>query len=285
MELVLLDLVAEQAAGEGRGVDRHARELGQDVRQGADVILVGVGDEEGPDVGLALLEVGDVGDDEVDPEHLLVGEHQAAVDDDDVVAVLEHVHVLADFADAAERDDPEREVCSWHEGLVRPWWEVDQKMVRSAAASDASSGGMAAARAPARGPARRSRRASGVGARSVEEGRPGAVDARRARLSRRTCGAWATSSKLCRSTSAPRRAAAGWYIAKTVASRAPLAGSTAAVVPCAWEIRAPGMNRPIECRPSVTMRAGSRTSSWRFRYGAQAATSSGSGSRLSGGGT
>ncbi len=39
----------------------------------------------------------------------------------------------------------------------------------------------------------------------------------------------------------------------------------------------------MEWRPSVTTRAGSRISSWRFRYGAQAATSSGSGSRLSGG--
>ena len=108
VELVLLDLVAEQAAGQGRGVDRHARELGQDVRQRADVVLVGVGDEERLDVGAALLEVGDVGDDEVDAEHLLVGEHQAAVDDDDLVAVLEHVHVLADLPHPAERDDAER---------------------------------------------------------------------------------------------------------------------------------------------------------------------------------
>ncbi len=67
-----------------------------------------MGDQERLDLGAALLEVGDVGDDEVDAEHLLVGEHQAAVDDDDVVAVLEHVHVLADLADAAERDDAER---------------------------------------------------------------------------------------------------------------------------------------------------------------------------------
>ena len=110
VELVLLDLVAEQAAGERRGVDRARPGTRQDVRQAADVVLVGVGDEERLDVGLALLQVGDVGDDEVDPEHLLVGEHQAAVDDDDVVAVLEHVHVLADLADPAERDDPERSV-------------------------------------------------------------------------------------------------------------------------------------------------------------------------------
>ena len=117
VELVLLDLVAEQAAGQRRGVDGNARELRQDVRQRADVVLVGMRDQEGLDVGLAFLEVRDVGDDEVDPEHLLVGEHQAAVDDDDVVAVLEHVHVLADLADPAERDDAEREGRSGH-GLV-----------------------------------------------------------------------------------------------------------------------------------------------------------------------
>ena len=108
VELVLLDLVAEQAAGQGRGVDRHARELRQDVRQRADVVLVGMGDEERLDVGAALLEIGDVGDDEVDAEHLLVREHQAAVDDDDLVAVFEDVHVLADLAHPAERDDSER---------------------------------------------------------------------------------------------------------------------------------------------------------------------------------
>jgi hypothetical protein len=90
------------------GVDRHARELRQHVRQRADVVLVGVGDEERLDVGAALLEVRDVGDDEVDAEHLLVGEHEAAVDDDDLVAVLEDVHVLADLAHPAERDDAER---------------------------------------------------------------------------------------------------------------------------------------------------------------------------------
>ena len=117
VELVLLDLVAKEPAGEGRGVDRHARKLGQHVRQRADMVLVGVGDEEGLDLGLVLLEVGDVGDDEVDPEHLLVGEHQAAVDHDDLVAVLEHVHVLADLADAAERDDAKGVGGISHEGV------------------------------------------------------------------------------------------------------------------------------------------------------------------------
>ena len=116
VELVLLDLVAEQAAGQGAGVDRHARELGQHVRQAADVVLVGVGDEERADLLAVLLEIRDVGDDEVDAEHLLVGEHEPAVDDDDVVAVLEEVHVLADLAHPAERDDAERSC------FVRHWF-------------------------------------------------------------------------------------------------------------------------------------------------------------------
>ena len=120
VELVLLDLVAEEAARQRRRVDRHARELREDVRQRADVVLVRVGDEERLDVGAALLEIGDVGDDEVDAEHLLVGEHEAAIDDDDLVAVLEDVHVLADLAHPAERDDAERMVgrgC----GHLGPW--------------------------------------------------------------------------------------------------------------------------------------------------------------------
>ena len=127
VELVLLDLVAEEAARERRGVDRHARELGQHVRQRADVVLMGMGDDERLDVGAAFLEIGDVGDDEVDAEHLLVGEHQPAIDDDDLVAVFEDVHVLADLPHPAERDDPEWLVVG--RGHSRPWLVWGQKRV------------------------------------------------------------------------------------------------------------------------------------------------------------
>ena len=108
MELVLLDLDAQQAAGQRGGVDRHTREVRQDVRQAADVVLVGVGNQEGANLVPVLAEVGDVRNDEVDTEHRLVGEHEPAVDHDDVVAVLEDVHVLADLPHASEGDDAER---------------------------------------------------------------------------------------------------------------------------------------------------------------------------------
>ena len=79
-----------------------------------------MGDEERLDLRTVLLEVGDVGDDEVDPEHLLVGEHEAAVDHDDLVAVFEEVHVLADLADPAERDDAERLVSRCRHRVLAP---------------------------------------------------------------------------------------------------------------------------------------------------------------------
>ena len=79
-------------------------------------------------------------------------------------------------------------------------------------------------------------------------------------------------------------AAAGWYIAKRErVARAASPDRPGAVVPWAWRSASPGMNQPSECRPRVTTRAGSRTSSWRSQVRAQAAISSGSGSRLSGG--
>ncbi len=107
VELVLLDLDAQQAACQRGCVHRHAREVRQDIWQPAHVILVGVCDQERLDLVAVFAQVGDIGDDQVDPEHLLVREHEPAVDHDDVLAVLEHVHVLADFPHSAQGDDAE----------------------------------------------------------------------------------------------------------------------------------------------------------------------------------
>ena len=104
MELVLLDLYPQQPSGQRGRVHRHAREVRQDEGQPADVILVAVGDQESANLVAVLPQVGDVGNDEVDAVHGLIGEHESAVDHDDVVAVLEDVHVLADFPYASEGD-------------------------------------------------------------------------------------------------------------------------------------------------------------------------------------
>ena len=64
-----------------------------------------VGDEETPDAGFVLDEVGDVGDDAVDAVHIIPGEGHAAVHHDDLAAVLVGGHVFADLIEAAQRDN------------------------------------------------------------------------------------------------------------------------------------------------------------------------------------
>src|SRR5690242_10036746 len=69
------------------------------------MVLVAVGDDPAPDLVSLVQQVCDVGDDEVDAQHLVLGEHQAAVDEEDLLPALEGHHVLADLAQATERDD------------------------------------------------------------------------------------------------------------------------------------------------------------------------------------
>jgi len=119
-ELRLLDVVLRQLA-----LDQAARELGsehrdrsaevlQEERQGACVVLVAVGDHDAAQLVLALDDVGVVGQDEVDARELGVGEHDAGVHDDHIVAVLEDRHVLADSVEPAERDDPQDVLALFH---------------------------------------------------------------------------------------------------------------------------------------------------------------------------
>jgi hypothetical protein len=82
-------------------------ELAQDPRQAADVVLVAVGEHDRVDLVAAVEQVGEVGDDEVDAVHLGGGEADAHVDHDDAAVVLDDGHVLADLAQASEREDAE----------------------------------------------------------------------------------------------------------------------------------------------------------------------------------
>ena len=102
---MLAQLALDEALGQPGGIDRRAGDLGQDVRQGAGVVLVTVGQDDAAHPVAVLREVGGVGDDEIDAEHLRLGEREAAVHDEDVVVDLDDGDVLADLAHPAERDD------------------------------------------------------------------------------------------------------------------------------------------------------------------------------------
>ena len=66
--------------------DRAFRKLAQEVRDAADVVFVAVRHEQRAQLVAPVAQVAEVVDDDVDAEHLFVGEHQPAVDRDDVVA-------------------------------------------------------------------------------------------------------------------------------------------------------------------------------------------------------
>ena len=120
-DLVLFQLVGEESSGEGAGVDRHAWQLGQDVRERANMILVPMRDQYGLDRRLALPEVADVWDDDVDAEGRVVREGEPTVDKDDRFVVLVEVEVLADLPHPTQRDQAERRA-AWCRSLWSSSW-------------------------------------------------------------------------------------------------------------------------------------------------------------------
>ena len=104
---VFTQLVLDQTDGQRRAVDRHV-DLGEQVRDTADMILMTVSDDHAADPVAVLLDVGIVGDDHIDAQHIAVGERHAAVEDDHVALALEHCHVLSDLVQTAEKGDADR---------------------------------------------------------------------------------------------------------------------------------------------------------------------------------
>ena len=103
-QLVLLQLQLDEAGGEAGAVDGHV-DLLEDVGNGADVVLVAVGDEQAPDPGFVLDEIRHIGDHAVDAVHVITGEGHTAVHYDDLAAVFIGGHVLADLVETAKGDN------------------------------------------------------------------------------------------------------------------------------------------------------------------------------------
>ena len=103
-QAVLLQLQPDQPRGHAGGVNWGV-DGAQHIGQRANVVLVAVGDEDAPDLGLVFDQVAHVGDDHVDTVHIVVRETHAAVHDNDIVAELVYGHVLADLIQTAKRNN------------------------------------------------------------------------------------------------------------------------------------------------------------------------------------
>ncbi len=88
----------DERKSEATSVDWDVQ-VAKDVGERADVIFVAVGEDDGFYERAVLLEVSDVGNDEVHAEELGFGEHHSSVDDDDVVTEPQRHHVHSKFAE------------------------------------------------------------------------------------------------------------------------------------------------------------------------------------------
>ncbi len=103
-DVVLLQAAFEDAQRQPGAVDRYV-ELFEDIGKRPDVVLVAVGQDDGPHDVLVIQEIGYVGNDEVDSEHVVLREHQAAVNHDDIVTITDNRQVFTDFTQPAQGND------------------------------------------------------------------------------------------------------------------------------------------------------------------------------------
>ena len=104
VEAVLVELGLHERQRQRRAVNRTVDER-QHVGHRPDVILVAVRQDQRLDLAAARLEIGQVGDDQVDAGQIGLGEHRAGVDDDGRLPTRDGHHVQAELAEAAERHD------------------------------------------------------------------------------------------------------------------------------------------------------------------------------------
>jgi hypothetical protein len=100
----LFDAAPRQPEGQRRAVDRQL-DVTEEVRETAGVIFVGVGEDDALDAVGVVTQVREVRQHQVDARHGGIGEHQAAVDDEDATLDFEAEAVPADLAEPAEEDD------------------------------------------------------------------------------------------------------------------------------------------------------------------------------------
>ena len=94
--VVFFEFPFNEAAYQFRCVHGHVYFIEQ-VGQAADMVFVTMGNDDSSYFVPVFNQVTHVRDDEVDAEHIVIGEGQTGIDDDNVVSVLDNRHVFADF--------------------------------------------------------------------------------------------------------------------------------------------------------------------------------------------
>ena len=103
-EAMLAQLGGDEGQGKIGTVHRDVAAQLEQVGDGTDVVLVTVGEHQAHDVVHALLDPGEIGEDQVNAGLAFLGEEDAAVHDQKFSPVFQDVHVAANLAEASQRD-------------------------------------------------------------------------------------------------------------------------------------------------------------------------------------
>jgi hypothetical protein len=106
-ETMFFEPVPQKAESQRSAVHGNVEILQQE-RDRPDVVLVSVREQERPEPVGDLPETAEIGDDEVDPQHCFVGEHEARVHEDGGLAIVEQQGVEPEFAQSPQGDDAQR---------------------------------------------------------------------------------------------------------------------------------------------------------------------------------
>ena len=85
------------------------------------MILVTVREDDAADPVSLREEIGHLGQDEIDPQHLLLGKHQAGINDQNVLLGFEEGHVHPDLAQPPQGDDADPRFVMAQDVRNPPW--------------------------------------------------------------------------------------------------------------------------------------------------------------------
>ena len=119
-EPLFLELAGDQASGEWRGVKRNPQ-IGGEIGDRADVILMPVGQHDPDQILAALLDEFEFGQDQVDPGIIAVGKGQAKVDHQPFALGTVEIDVHANFPRAAKGQEKQ-----FFAGCHSIWWPSRQ---------------------------------------------------------------------------------------------------------------------------------------------------------------
>src|SRR5688572_26481551 len=116
-QLMFVELVLDDAERE-RGSVHRTVQVRQHVRHAADVVFVRVRQADGLELTLPVIEIGEIGNDQIDAGQIGLWEHRAGVDDDGRLPTRDGHHVEAELAEAAKRHDIH-------------WWRAGRALVHT----------------------------------------------------------------------------------------------------------------------------------------------------------